>query len=117
MSLDFPSNPETGDTWESAGNVYTWTRDRWIARAYTLEYPVPIYTNMVLTTPKDKAFGQPVAADNQLLDTQEDVNDFIAAVAEKGLKATTRAVDQIDFLQNSVGKGTSRCRGGGTPGT
>ena len=106
MTLDFPSNPETGDTWESAGNVYTWTGDRWIARAYVLEYPVPIYTNMVLTTPKDKAFGQPVALDNQILETQENVNDFIAGVAEKGLKATTRAVDQIDFLQNSVGKGT-----------
>ena len=106
MTLDFPSNPETGDTWESGGNVYTWTGDRWIARAYTLEYPVPIYTNMVLTTPKDKAFGQPIALDNQILDTQENVNDFIAGVAEKGLKATTRAVDQIDFLQNSVGKGT-----------
>ena len=106
MALDFPSNPEVGDTHETAGNAYTWTGNRWMARAYTLEYPVPIYTNMVLTTPKDQAFGQPVASEPQVLDTQEKVNDFIAGVAEKGLKATNRAVDQIDFLQNSVGKGT-----------
>ena len=107
MALDFPSNPEVGDTHETAGTVYTWTGDRWLARSYQLEYPVPIYTNMVLTTPRDDGDpDQSALADRpEILENQEQVNEFILAVAEKGFKATTRAEDQIDFLQNSVGKG------------
>ena len=103
MALDFPSNPEVGDTHETAGTVYTWTGNRWLARSYRLDYPVPIYTNMVLTTPRvddDSGNDRP-----EILQTQEQVNEFILSAAEKTFKATTRAEDQVDFLQNSVGKG------------
>jgi len=104
MALDFPSNPEVGETYETAGNIYTWTGDRWMARSYRLEYPVPIYTNMVLTTPRDQ--GTELTAEGEILETQEQVNDLLASAASKVARATSRAVDQVDFLQNSVGKGT-----------
>ena len=104
MAIDFPPNPEVGDTHETAGTVYTWTGDRWLARSYQLEYPVPIYTNMVLTTPRDQ--GTELTAEGEILETQEQVNDLLASAANAVARATSRAADQVDFLQNSVGKGT-----------
>ena len=104
MAIDFPPNPETGDIYETAGTVYTWAGDRWVARSYQLEYPVPIYTNMVLTTPKDQ--GTELTAEGEILETQEQVNDLLASAANAVARATSRAADQVDFLQNSVGKGT-----------
>ena len=104
MAIDFPPNPEVGDTHETAGTVYTWTGDRWLARSYQLEYPVPIYTNMVLTTPRNQGV-ELAAAEDEILETQEQVNDLLAAAASTVARATSRAADQVDFLQNSVGKG------------
>ena len=43
MALDFPTSPEIGDTHVTAGTKYTWTGDRWMGRAYSLEIPYPIY--------------------------------------------------------------------------
>ena len=107
MALDFPSNPEVGETYETAGNLYTWTGDRWMARAYTLEYPVPIYTNMVLTTPRDPdpELAGVVAAEPEILETQEQVNDLLADAAKAIAKNAERVADAVDFSQNTIGKG------------
>ena len=41
-----------------------------------------------------------------ILTTQEDVNNFVADVADTAVKASGRTTDMVDFLQNSIGKGT-----------
>jgi hypothetical protein len=64
----------------------------------------PLKTKDVLTTrPTEvkEADGTP-----RVLSTQEEVNNFVADVAETAVKAAGRTTDMVDFLQNSIGKGT-----------
>jgi hypothetical protein len=44
MAIDFPANPEVGDTHHTAKIVYTWLGDRWSGRSYA---PAPDHTEYV----------------------------------------------------------------------
>ena len=107
MAIDFPANPEVGDTHQTAGTIYTWTGNRWTGRSYSLQYPVPIYTNMVLTTPRDPdpELAGVVVTEPEILETQEQVNDLLADAAKAIAKNAERVADAVDFSQNTIGKG------------
>jgi len=112
---NFPSDPYNGATVVEElpnGDLLIWTYDRptntWNSKLWEGGHdPGLIFTRDVQTTPSEiiEGVGQLVASEPGFLNTQEEVNDFVAGVAEKAIRATSRAADQVDFLQNSVGKG------------
>jgi len=112
---NFPSDPYNGATVVEElpnGDLLIWTYDRptntWSSKLWEGGHdPGLILTRDVQTTPSEiiEGVGQLVASEPAFLSTQEEVNDFVAGVAEKAIRATSRAADQVDFLQNSVGKG------------
>jgi hypothetical protein len=110
---NFPSDPANGTQVVEKlpnGDLLIWTYDRH-TNSWTSEYwqgghdPGLIYTRDVKTTPSEIIEGLATKAEPNILETQEQVNDLLAAAATTVARATSRASDQVDFLQNSVGKG------------
>ena len=116
---NFPEHPEDGfvvKEYLDDGRVLVWTYNKalnqWAAHfVYPEEAATegwvlgqgyvqgPVRTRDVLTT-------DPLAKGESILKTQEQVNNLIAEVAETAVRTTGRTTDQVDFLQNSIGKGT-----------
>ena len=124
-------NPlETGNLWINSDNLllHVWTGDEWvevgsacgIGGGSTGSTGI-ITTRDVKTIPRDDgnpfevvqdlsdilASQDPATQDpiDDLLKTQEDVNDFIALVSERTLRGMQRTVDNVDLLQNTVSVG------------
>ena len=116
---EFPEHPEDGflvieylDDGRELHWVYNKTLNQWAAHFVYPESPAtegwvegqgyvkgPVRTSDVLTV-------DPLVKGESILKTQEQVNNTIAGVAETAVKAAGRTTDQVDFLQNSIGKGT-----------
>ena len=103
--ITFPENPFDGQQVtevvdESTCVIWTYRSadNSWVYKIYGMP-PNVVYTKDVLTTPSEKRGGS-------IIKTQEQVNELIANTAESAVKATNRTTDQVDFLQNSIGKGT-----------
>ena len=107
---EFPEHPEDGFQIKEElpnGGYAIWTYraqfNEWTCELYTGNIPGYVTTRQVLTV------GPSVLADGSqpsILETQEQVNNTIASVAQSAVKASGRTTDQVDFLQNSIGKGT-----------
>ena len=116
---DFPAHPEDGFVvieYLDDGRKLVWTYNaalnQWGAQFVYPESPAtegwvegqgyvkgPVRTRDVLTT-------DPLVKGESIIKTQEQVNELIADAATSAVKAAGRTTDQVDFLQNSIGKGT-----------
>ena len=65
----------------------------------------PVRTADVLTTDPPTVVVD-AEGTQSILATQEEVNNFVANAADTAVKAASRTGDVLDFLQNSIGKGT-----------
>ena len=105
---DFPENPEDGFQIkeEIPGGYALWTYsalfNQWTCAIYNNQLNGYITTRQVLTVPTEVETAD---GGKDFLETQEEVNNFIAETSARAIKATGRAADQVDFLQNSVAKG------------
>ena len=121
---NFPEHPEDGfvvKEYLDDGRILVWTYNKalnqWAAHfVYPEEAATegwvlgqgyvqgPVRTKDVQTT--DPAVVVDVDGAQSILSTQEEVNNFIADAADTAIKAASRTGDVVDFLQNSIGKGT-----------
>ena len=109
---DFPENPSDGfqirEELPDGSGYVIWTYNafynEWTNEVFKTALDGYITTRQVMTVGQSVLPGT-TKEESHLLQTQEAVNNFIAEVSERGLKATFRTADQVDFLQNSVGKG------------
>ena len=114
---NFPENPSDGfqikeDLPDGSGYVM-WTYNafynEWTNKVFKAALTGYLYTDQVRTLPTEVTTFD---GNKDYLTTQQQVNNFIGELSQRGLKATSRAADQVDFLQNSVGKGVwSRMEG------
>ena len=105
---EFPKHPHDGYQIREElpdGGYVIWTYNaeynEWLIDVYAVQKQEYITTRQVMTT-SDSVLK---AGGDAILPTQEAVNNTIAAATEAVIKSSGRAADQIDFLQNSVGKG------------
>ena len=106
----FPEHPGDGFQVKEdlpTGGYAIWTYsaefNQWTCQIYNNELNGYIYTRQVLTHP---TLVTTADGTQTLVETQEQVNNTIAVATEALVKAGGRTTDQVDFLQNSVGKGT-----------
>ena len=107
---DFPANPSDGfqikeDLPDGGYVIWTYSEqfNQWTYEVFTAAIDGFIYTRQVRTTPTQVVNASGAI---EIIETQEQVNNLIADVADRAVKATARTTDQVDFLQNSIGKGT-----------
>ena len=107
---EFPEHPSDGFQIKEDldnGGYAIWTYNeafnQWTVEVFNTPLSGYITTRQVLTTP---VLVTTADGTEHLLQTQEQVNTTIAAATEAVVKAGGRTTDQVDFLQNSIGKGT-----------
>ena len=106
---DFPANPSDGFQIKEDlpdGGYVIWTYNaqfnQWTYETFTEQFTGYIYTRQVRTTPTQVVNA---SGELEIIETQEQVNNLIADVADRAVKATARTTDQVDFLRR-IGKGT-----------
>ena len=107
---DFPTNPSDGfqikeDLPDGGYVIWTYSEqfNQWTYEVFTAAIDGFIYTRQVRTTPTEIVNASGAI---EIIETQEQVNNLISDVADRAVKATARTADQVDFLQNSIGKGS-----------
>ena len=107
---NFPENPSDGfqikeDLPDGGYVIWTYSEqfNQWTYEVFTAAIEGFLYTRQVLTTPFEVINA---SGGKELVETQEQVNNTIATATEAVVRAGGRTTDQVDFLQNSIGKGS-----------